>query len=86
MFCNSPPCCNDAGFLQKNNSLDEKTRMVGAFKESAKNQLTCDNSEHFSRAETDFSNLFARGNDESFSFVMLFIVEYLNQSKKANSK
>uniref|UniRef100_A0A8C2GUS6 Glutamate decarboxylase 1b n=1 Tax=Cyprinus carpio TaxID=7962 RepID=A0A8C2GUS6_CYPCA len=60
MFCNSSPCCNDAGFLQKNNSLDEKSRMVGAFKESAKNQMSCDNSERFTRAETDFSNLFAR--------------------------
>uniref|UniRef100_A0A8C1ZID0 Glutamate decarboxylase 1b n=1 Tax=Cyprinus carpio TaxID=7962 RepID=A0A8C1ZID0_CYPCA len=59
MFCNSSPCCNDAGFLQKNNSLDEKSRMVGAFKESAKSQM-CDNSERFTRAETDFSNLFAR--------------------------
>uniref|UniRef100_A0A9J7YK15 Glutamate decarboxylase 1b n=2 Tax=Cyprinus carpio TaxID=7962 RepID=A0A9J7YK15_CYPCA len=59
MFCNSSPCCNDAGFLQKNNSLDEKSRMVGAFKESAKSQM-CDNSERFTRAEIDFSNLFAR--------------------------
>ncbi len=59
MFCNSPPCCNDAGFLQKNNSLDEKSRMV---KESAKNQMSRDNNERFTRAETDFSNLFSRGN------------------------
>ncbi|RXN38251.1 glutamate-rich 2-like isoform X2 [Labeo rohita] len=50
-------------FLQKNNSLDEKNRMVGAFKESAKNQMSCDNSERFTRAETDFSNQFARGKD-----------------------
>lgn len=67
MFCHSSPCCNDAGFLQKNNSLDEKSRMMGAFKESTKNQMSCDNSERFTRADTDFSNLFARGNDKPHS-------------------
>lgn len=66
MFRNSSPCGNDAGFLQKNNSMDEKSRMVGALKESPKNQM-CDNSEHFTRAETDFSNLFSRGNDQPHS-------------------
>uniref|UniRef100_A0A8C1QIA9 Glutamate decarboxylase 1b n=1 Tax=Cyprinus carpio TaxID=7962 RepID=A0A8C1QIA9_CYPCA len=83
MFCNSSPCCNDAGFLQKNNSLDEKSRMVGAFKESAKNQMSCDNSERFTRAETDFSNLFARdllpaknGEEPTIQF-LLEVVEIL---------
>uniref|UniRef100_A0A8C1XHC1 Glutamate decarboxylase 1b n=1 Tax=Cyprinus carpio TaxID=7962 RepID=A0A8C1XHC1_CYPCA len=82
MFCNSSPCCNDAGFLQKNNSLDEKSRMVGAFKESAKSQM-CDNSERFTRAETDFSNLFARdllpaknGEEPTIQF-LLEVVEIL---------
>lgn len=57
----SAPCIN-TGFLQKNNSLDEKGRMVGAF--SQKQQLVSELSEreqHFRRTETDFSNLFARG-------------------------
>ncbi|KAG7261955.1 hypothetical protein CRUP_032096 [Coryphaenoides rupestris] len=49
------------GFLQKNNSLDDKTRLA-----ADKNlQLSCDNSSErdarFRRAESDFSNLFARG-------------------------
>lgn len=51
--------CNTLGFLQKNNSLDEKSRLAGQ-----KNLLACDNSERdarFRRTETDFSNLFARG-------------------------
>ncbi|XP_051997389.1 glutamate decarboxylase 1-like [Xyrauchen texanus] len=48
------------GFLQKNNSLDEKNRLVGTFKDSARNQMSCDNSERFRHTETDFSNLFAR--------------------------
>uniref|UniRef100_A0A8C2D1L5 Glutamate decarboxylase 1b n=1 Tax=Cyprinus carpio TaxID=7962 RepID=A0A8C2D1L5_CYPCA len=71
------------GFLQKNNSLDEKSRMVGAFKESAKNQMSCDNSERFTRAETDFSNLFARdllpaknGEEPTIQF-LLEVVEIL---------
>uniref|UniRef100_A0A8C1XJI2 Glutamate decarboxylase 1b n=1 Tax=Cyprinus carpio TaxID=7962 RepID=A0A8C1XJI2_CYPCA len=70
------------GFLQKNNSLDEKSRMVGAFKESAKSQM-CDNSERFTRAETDFSNLFARdllpaknGEEPTIQF-LLEVVEIL---------
>lgn len=51
--------CNTLGFLQKNNSLDEKGRLAGQ-----KNMLACNNSERdarFRRTETDFSNLFARG-------------------------
>lgn len=54
------------GFLQKNNSLEERSRIVSSFKErTAKNlQLSCDNSggeARFRRTETDFSNLYARG-------------------------
>lgn len=55
--CPSP--CNTLGFLQKNNSLDEKGRLAGQ-----KNLLSCDNSDRdarFRHTETDFSNLFARG-------------------------
>lgn len=51
--------CSSLGFLQKNNSLDEKGRLAGQ-----KNLLSCNNSERdarFRRTETDFSNLFARG-------------------------
>uniref|UniRef100_A0A4W6C391 Glutamate decarboxylase 1b n=1 Tax=Lates calcarifer TaxID=8187 RepID=A0A4W6C391_LATCA len=54
--CPSP--CNTLGFLQKNNSLEEKGRLAGQ-----KNLLSCDNSDRdarFRRTETDFSNLFAR--------------------------
>lgn len=72
MFCNSSLCCNDAGFLQKNNSLDEKNRLVGDFKESSKNQQSCDNSEHFRQTETDFSNLFARG-----EIIILLFMDFL---------
>uniref|UniRef100_A0A8D0CXX9 Glutamate decarboxylase 1b n=1 Tax=Sander lucioperca TaxID=283035 RepID=A0A8D0CXX9_SANLU len=53
-----PPSCNTLGFLQKNNSLDEKGRLAGQ-----KNLLSCDNSDRDARfrlTETDFSNLFAR--------------------------
>ncbi|KAM9035704.1 glutamate decarboxylase 1 isoform 3-T6 [Sarcophilus harrisii] len=53
------------GFLQRTNSLEEKSRIVSAFKErqSSKNLISCENSERearFRRTETDFSNLFAR--------------------------
>uniref|UniRef100_A0A671WS57 Glutamate decarboxylase 1b n=1 Tax=Sparus aurata TaxID=8175 RepID=A0A671WS57_SPAAU len=54
-----PPPCNTLGFLQKNNSLDDKGRLAGQ-----KNLLSCDNSDRDARfrlTETDFSNLFARG-------------------------
>ncbi len=54
-----PPPCNTLGFLQKNNSLEEKGRLAGQ-----KNLLSCNNSDRDARfrlTETDFSNLFARG-------------------------
>ncbi|TRY60310.1 hypothetical protein DNTS_015379 [Danionella cerebrum] len=89
MFCNSSPCCNDAGFLQKNNSLDEKGRMVGSFKESARNQMSCDNNERFTRAETDFSNLFARdllpaknGEEPTIQFLLEFVEILTNYVRK----
>uniref|UniRef100_A0A672J3M7 Glutamate decarboxylase 1 n=1 Tax=Salarias fasciatus TaxID=181472 RepID=A0A672J3M7_SALFA len=58
---NHPPdssssSCDRLGFLQKNNSMDERSRMV-------KNLLSCDNSggeARFRRTEIDFSNMFAR--------------------------
>uniref|UniRef100_A0A8C7ZS79 Glutamate decarboxylase 1 n=1 Tax=Oryzias sinensis TaxID=183150 RepID=A0A8C7ZS79_9TELE len=52
------------GFLQKNDSLEERSRIVSFLKErTASNLLSCDNMEgdaRFRRTETDFSNLFAR--------------------------
>uniref|UniRef100_A0A8B9M253 Glutamate decarboxylase 1 n=1 Tax=Astyanax mexicanus TaxID=7994 RepID=A0A8B9M253_ASTMX len=60
----SHPSSKNVGFLQKNNNLDEKSRIVGAFTEqpSSKNLLTRDNEResHFRHTETDFSNLYAR--------------------------
>lgn len=61
-----PPCPNPAGFLQRNNSLEDKSRLVSALKErqSTRNLLACENSEkeaRFQKNETDFSNLYARG-------------------------
>ncbi|XP_076158839.1 glutamate decarboxylase 1b [Alosa pseudoharengus] len=73
------------GFLQKNNSLEEKSRIVSALKEqSSKNEL--ENSERdarFRRTEVDFSNLFARdllpaknGEEPTMQF-LLEVVEIL---------
>lgn len=61
-----PSCPNPAGFLQRNNSLEDKSRLVSALKErqSSRNLLACENSEkegRFQKTETDFSNLYARG-------------------------
>ncbi|TRY60308.1 hypothetical protein DNTS_015379 [Danionella cerebrum] len=77
------------GFLQKNNSLDEKGRMVGSFKESARNQMSCDNNERFTRAETDFSNLFARdllpaknGEEPTIQFLLEFVEILTNYVRK----
>lgn len=57
--------CKRLGFLQKNNSLEERSRIVSSLKErTAKNLLSCDNiggDARFRRTEVDFSNLFARG-------------------------
>lgn len=59
----SSSSCNDAGFLQKNNSLEEKGRMMGSFreKEQSHNRENREKETRFTRTETDFSNLFARG-------------------------
>ncbi|KAF7248036.1 Glutamate decarboxylase 1 [Varanus komodoensis] len=63
------PCNDGVGFLQRNHSLEERSRLVSALKErqSSKNLLACENSEkeaaRFRRTETDFSNLYARGVD-----------------------
>lgn len=70
--CNQPAdsssSCKRLGFLQKNNSLEERSRIVSSLKErAAKNLLSCDNSggeTRFRRTETDFSNLFARGKSQ----------------------
>lgn len=60
------PCNNNVGFLQRTNSLEDKSRIVSSLKErqSSKSLLACENSEkgsRFRRTETDFSNLYARG-------------------------
>uniref|UniRef100_A0AAR2LR88 Glutamate decarboxylase 1 n=1 Tax=Pygocentrus nattereri TaxID=42514 RepID=A0AAR2LR88_PYGNA len=63
-FQSSSPSPNNPGFLQKNNNVDEKGRIVGPFTEqpSPKNLLTRDNERgsRFRHTETDFSNLYAR--------------------------
>lgn len=60
--------CHHVGFLQKNNSLEERSRIVSSLKErTAKTLLSCDNiggDVRFRRTETDFSNLFARGTSD----------------------
>nr|XP_061827622.1 glutamate decarboxylase 1-like [Nerophis lumbriciformis] len=73
------------GFLQKNNSLEERSKF---FKERAARSfmLTCDNSgggARFTRTETDFSNMFARdllpaknGEEPTMQF-LLEVVEIL---------
>uniref|UniRef100_A0A8D3D4B9 Glutamate decarboxylase 1 n=1 Tax=Scophthalmus maximus TaxID=52904 RepID=A0A8D3D4B9_SCOMX len=66
----SPPR-HRVGFLQKNNSLEERSRIVSSLQErTAKSLLTCDNGggdARFRRTETDFSNLFARGENRPCS-------------------
>uniref|UniRef100_A0A674C0M4 Glutamate decarboxylase 1 n=1 Tax=Salmo trutta TaxID=8032 RepID=A0A674C0M4_SALTR len=58
-FQSSAPC-NNLGFLQKNNNLEEK---ISSFKERSSKDLldNSDRDSRFRRTETDFSNLFARG-------------------------
>uniref|UniRef100_A0A673ZUQ5 Glutamate decarboxylase 1 n=1 Tax=Salmo trutta TaxID=8032 RepID=A0A673ZUQ5_SALTR len=57
-FESSAPC-NNLGFLQKNNNLEEK---ISSFKERSSKDLldNSDRDSRFRRTETDFSNLFAR--------------------------
>ncbi|XP_028292044.1 glutamate decarboxylase 1-like [Gouania willdenowi] len=83
------------GFLQKNNSMEERTRMVTSFKErTAKNlQLTCDDNmggdARFKRSENDFSNLFARdllpaknGEEPTMQFLLEVVEILTNYVKK----
>ncbi|KAF3858551.1 hypothetical protein F7725_011752 [Dissostichus mawsoni] len=75
------------GFLQKNNSLDEKGRLAGQ-----KNLLSCDNSDRDARfrlTETDFSNLFARdllpaknGEEATIQFLLELVDILTNYIKK----
>lgn len=74
----SDPASCATGFLQRTNSLEEKSRLVSAFKErqSSKNLLSCENSDRdgrFRRTETDFSNLFARGSPRQPTFATPFL-------------
>ncbi|XP_056246851.1 glutamate decarboxylase 1-like isoform X2 [Seriola aureovittata] len=75
------------GFLQKNNSLEEKGRLAGQ-----KNLLSCDNSDRdarFRHTETDFSNLFARdllpaknGEEPTIQFLLEVVDILTNYVKK----
>ncbi|XP_053546057.1 glutamate decarboxylase 1 isoform X1 [Bombina bombina] len=82
------------GFLQRNNSLEERSRIVSSFKErqSSKNLLDCENIEkdsRFRRAETDFSNLYARdllpaknGEESTMQFLLEVVDILLNYVRK----
>uniref|UniRef100_A0A672T694 Glutamate decarboxylase 1 n=1 Tax=Sinocyclocheilus grahami TaxID=75366 RepID=A0A672T694_SINGR len=70
------------GFLQKNNNVDDKSRIVGFFNEQQpRSILTRD--PRFRRTETDFSNLYARDllpakNGEEYTMQFLLeVVEIL---------
>ncbi|CAF88900.1 unnamed protein product, partial [Tetraodon nigroviridis] len=71
-----PPSCQPAGFLQKNNSLEESARLTHAHGAAR-------NAQSWERAETDFSNMFARdllpaknGEEPTLQF-LLEVVEIL---------
>uniref|UniRef100_A0A8C6V979 Glutamate decarboxylase 1 n=1 Tax=Naja naja TaxID=35670 RepID=A0A8C6V979_NAJNA len=82
------------GFLQRNNSLEDKSRLVSAFKErqSSRNLLACENSEkegRFQKTETDFSNLYARdllpaknGEEQTVQFLLEVVDILLTYVKK----
>ncbi|XP_019410189.1 PREDICTED: glutamate decarboxylase 1 [Crocodylus porosus] len=82
------------GFLQRNNSLEDKSRIVSSLKErqSSKNLLACENSEkeaRFRRTETDFSNLYARdllpaknGEEQTVQFLLEVLDILLNYVRK----
>lgn len=53
--------CNNLGFLQKNNNLDEKSRIVSSLNEPPSPQKLGLQDPRFRHTETDFSNLYARG-------------------------
>ncbi|MBZ3890914.1 Glutamate decarboxylase 1 [Sciurus carolinensis] len=79
---------------ERTNSLEEKSRLVSAFKErqSSKNLLSCENSDRdarFHRTETDFSNLFARdllpaknGEEQTVQFLLEVVDILLNYVRK----
>ncbi|MEJ1278225.1 glutamic acid decarboxylase 2 [Cricetulus griseus] len=87
-----PSCA--LGFLQRTNSLEEKSRLVSAFRErqSSKNLLSCENSDpsaRFRRTETDFSNLFAQdllpaknGEEQTVQFLLEVVDILLNYVRK----
>ncbi|KAJ7415573.1 hypothetical protein WISP_77687 [Willisornis vidua] len=82
------------GFLQRTNSLEDKSRIVSALKErqSSKSVLACENSEkesRFRRTETDFSNLYARdllpsknGEEQTMQFLLEVVDILLNYVRK----
>ncbi|XP_053492453.1 glutamate decarboxylase 1b isoform X1 [Ictalurus furcatus] len=86
------------GFLQKNNSLEEKGRMMGSFreKEQSHNRENREKETHFTRTETDFSNLFARdllpaknGEEPTMQFlleVMEILTNYVRKTFDRSTK
>ncbi|KAM4669538.1 glutamate decarboxylase 1 [Amazona ochrocephala] len=82
------------GFLQRTNSLEDKSRIVSSLKErqSSKSLLACENSEkesRFRRTETDFSNLYARdllpaknGEEQTMQFLLEVVDILLNYVRK----
>ncbi|NWQ69584.1 DCE1 decarboxylase, partial [Tyrannus savana] len=83
------------GFLQRTNSLEDKSRIVSSLKErhqSSKSMLACENSEkesRFRRTETDFSNLYARdllpsknGEEQTMQFLLEVVDILLNYVRK----
>ncbi|XP_068101644.1 glutamate decarboxylase 1 isoform X2 [Hyperolius riggenbachi] len=84
----NPTNLRPTSFLQRNNSLEDKSRIVSSFKErqASKNLLVCENIEkesRFRRTETDFSNLYARdllpakNGEESTMQFLLEVVDIL---------
>uniref|UniRef100_A0A9J7YZJ0 Glutamate decarboxylase 1 n=1 Tax=Cyprinus carpio carpio TaxID=630221 RepID=A0A9J7YZJ0_CYPCA len=79
-----PSLCNNIGFLQKNNNVDDKSRIVRFFNDQQpRSILTRDNERdpRFRRTETDFSNLYARDllpakNGEEYT--MQFLLEVVD--------
>ncbi|KAK3574678.1 hypothetical protein QTP86_012451 [Hemibagrus guttatus] len=82
----------------KNNSLEEKSRMVGSFreKEQSHNRENREKESHFTHTETDFSNLFARdllpaknGEEPTMQFlleVMEILTSYVRKTFDRSTK
>ncbi|XP_043549642.1 glutamate decarboxylase 1 isoform X1 [Chiloscyllium plagiosum] len=82
------------GFLQRTNSIEDKSRSVNSMKDrqSSRNLNTSENSERdsiFRRTETDFSNLYARdllpaknGEEQTTQFLLEVVDILLNYIKK----